>query len=525
VVFEDTGGYQCTTANGGQSIWSYNLITNALVKLADTNTPVPAPKGAGNFVGFTTGNCCDNNLQVHDGTVLFYGYDSGSNSTDPNCYGGLYTVPVGGGAIHRIVDYTMTLPGAGGRFCGLQNSYGINGVLGMSLDRGKVVFSAGTTTADDGVWWAPANVNTTESDLHLIADGSTVYQSPFPTGCSAPDCWTIVQWAAGFIGGSTTVFAGGRGETGADGLFVNSPSSPILLSSYVLPGDEAHNAAFPYNASFYVLPVVDGNYIFFAAFDPEYQGTCGGGWFGGIFKTSLAGGTAANIMNSCDMQPNGDPLNGQDSFNQLAANEGTAVFQVLDNTTGNVVLDSSVNGVLSQMIGPGDPLPTGASCDGVFEAPGCVTTVSPPGTGGINGGRVVFGAEGGPFWWDYGIYFASLPCASALTSDVSIDLGSLTYNSTTKTWSQTATVTNSVKRAIPGPLSLVLANLTSGVVLENGNGSTVCFAPAGTSYINLNLPASNKLAPGASTEVTLEFAAPSNATIAFTSQLAGPGAR
>ena len=80
------------------------------------------------------------------------------------------------------------------------NSYGINGLLGMSLDnRATLCFSAaavGGLVADTGVW-SHRNVNTTESQLHLIADASTVYQSPFPAGCAPGFCQTINQWVEG----------------------------------------------------------------------------------------------------------------------------------------------------------------------------------------------------------------------------------------------------------------------------------------------------------------------------------------
>src|SRR5208282_2601891 len=516
VVFLDSGDDNCA-ANNGPSIWSYNLVTNALVKLADTSTLVP-PSNTYEFVGFVQN--VFNNLQVHDGTVLFYGYDAGFNPTT-NCSGGLYTVPAGGGTITRVVDYTMTLPGAGGSYCLLNDSYGINGLLGMSLDQGKVVFTAQANPgANDGVWWAPANVNTKESELHRITDEGTAYVTPFPTGCSGSECETIYEWFGGFIGRTTIAFTGGGSPSG---LFLNKSSDPLLLSNYILPDDNGPDPNQPYENSFYYGPVVDGDNIFFLASDPFYTGTCGEGTFAGVFETTTKGKTATSIMNTCDLQPNGDPLNGPNSFLQMAANEGTAVFQVEDDVTGQVVLDSSVNGVVSQLIAPGDPLPTGASCNGGYHQPGCVTSVSPPGTGGLSGGRLAFFATGGPYWYDNGIYVASLPCASA-ASDVSVELGALMYDSKTGIWSQTATAKNIGKQAIAGPLSLVLASLTSGVTLADGNGSTVCFAPPGSPYINLPLKDS-ELKGGKSVKVKLEFAAPPDAEITFTSEVAAAGAR
>jgi hypothetical protein len=530
VVFLDEGNDGCA-ANNGQSIWSYNLVTKALTKLVDTGTEVPVPAGVGKFTAFVPNNTL--NLQVNDGTVLFWGLDNGHNAKYPQCAGGLYTIPVNGGTIHRVVDYTMTLPGQGGYFCGLNPGPGLTGLQGMSISAGKVVFSAQADPgANDGVWWAPANVDTTEADLHLVADGSTIYDSPFPAGCNPKvSCWQIYQWGDGFIGGSTIAFTGGGGNPGPWGLFLNSIKDPILQSNYILPGDTDHDTHHPDQASAYTVPVVDGNNIFFIASDPFYLGTCGNGGsgtgtFAGVFETSLAGGTATSIMNTCDDQPNGDKLLAN-SFNYLAANQGTAVFQVQENLGGGqyqYVLDSSTNGVVSQLIAPGDALPSGASCNGAYHAMGCATSISPPGTGGMNGGRVVFGAEGGAYWYDDGIYVASLPCAGSVTSDVSITLGKLAYSASTGTWSQTATIKNIGNVALTAPLSLVVQDLTSGASLSNLNGTTVCFAPAGSSYINFNFSA-NELAIGKSAEVTLEFSAPSTAKISFISEVAGAGAR
>lgn len=518
VIFIDAGFDNCTS-NNGQSLWSYNLITNSFVKLADTTTPVP-PTGAYEFEGFVQ-NVFDN-LQVRNGTVLFFGFDAGHNTTT-NCQGGLYTVPAGGGTITRVVDYTMTLPGHGGSFCGTNNSYGINGVMGMSLDDGKVVFSAETNTANDGVWWAPPNVNTTEGDLHRIADAGTVYYTPFPPGCVKPDCADIYQWGSAFIEGSTIAFTGGGYPTG---LFVNSNSNAVLLSNYILPGDNSPNPNEPDYSSYFYGPVVDGSNVFFLAFDPNYTGTCanggsGTGYFYGVFETTTKGKTATNIMNTCETQPNGDPI-GLNSFFQMAANEGTVVFEVEDETLG-FALDSSINGVVSTLLQPGGPLPTGASCDGTPGSPGCATQVGRVGTGAMSGGRVVFFAEGGPSYGDFGIYVASLPCSTA-ASNVTVTLGALSYNATTGIWTQSATVKNTSKTAITGPLALVLANLTAGATLTNPNGSTVCFAPAGSPYINLPL-SGNELKGKAGVTVSLKFSAPADAEITFTSEVASPGAR
>jgi hypothetical protein len=528
VVFVDGGNDNCT-ANNGESLWAYNLLGgnsfSAFVKLADTTTLVP-PDNVYTFVDFQQDEVLGNTLQVRDGTVLFVGYDSESSGCT-----GLYSMPVTGGNITRVVDCNSSLPGYGGNFSLISNSgsWGDTGEFGMSLDHGTIVFSAQTVGgANYGFWSAPVGVNTTKSQLKRIADNDTTFVSKYPPNCTT-NCLSIHGWGStAFIRGSTTVFPGDGGYSGINAIFVNSIADPILQSVQALPGDESHESnSYPYSYAEYYGPIVDGADIYFYGTDPDYDGNCAGtapnGTFAGVFEIGTSGGTVTSIMNTCDPQPNGDAVSA-DSFVEFAANEGTTVFEVNDPKFSDPgVLDFSYNGVVSKLIQPGDPLPTGASCDGVAGQPGCVTAVYNIGTGAMDGGRVVFGAEGGPYEYDNGIYVASLACAST-ASDVSVTLGKLSYDSKTGIWSQSATVKNTGKTAITGPLSLVLANLSSDATLTDGSGSTVCFAPVGSPYIDVPL-SGNQLAAKAGKAVTLDFAAPSTATITFTSEVAGVGAR
>jgi len=86
-------------------------------------------------------------------------------------------------------------------------------------------------------------------------------------------------------------------------------------------------------------------------------------------------------------------------------------------------------------------------------------------------------------------------------------------------------VTNSSGSPIAGPLSLVLAGLPSNATLTDRNGTAVCSAPIGSPYVNLPLAPNNRLAAGKSTQVALQFRAASAASITFTGEVAGPGAR
>jgi hypothetical protein len=468
--------------NDSDSIWSYNLSSRKFVKIVDTSMAVPG--GSGNFNGFPV---CDGDgetvIQLHQGTVLFYGSDGKGPGF---CSGGYYTVPVAGGTISKVLDYNTILPD-GGVFSTPQNA--------PSLYQGKVVVSAQTQTPFDGGIWS---VDTNGADLARIADYNTPYCIN-PPGCTS----TAYEYVYGFIGGSNAAFTT-YGELGWQGLFVTSVASPaltpILNNSDKLPGSPATTPQ-----TFFQSPVVDGDNVYFVGSDEMAPSSACGGAFWGVFVTGLAGGSAGNVANTCDALPGIPPIDSANAFwPGMAANEGTAVFYV--GTTDGTYIYSSVNGALAPVVGYGDVLPDG-TVDGVVA----------PGSGAINGGRVVFevGVDGNEI---SSLYVASLGCATSETKDVSITLGPLQHDQ------QTATVTNTGKSALAGPLSLVVAGLPKGVTLANRNGTTVCVAPDGSPYINLNL-AHNTLPVGASAKVTLEFADPSGTGITFSSELVGPGAR
>lgn len=162
------------------------------------------------------------------------------------------------------------------------------------------------------------------------------------------------------------------------------------------------------------------------------------------------------------------------------------VFPALDSITTNYVLDASVNGVVSQILAPGNSLPSGTSCDSTYHAVGCATTVSPAGAGGVNG------------------------TASCLTRRAD----------------RIGTMRGYTSQAyLVLPLSLVLVNLTHGVTLANRNGATVYFAPEGSSYIDLYLPANNELAGVRVRKLHWNSAIRPTQEFSFQSEVAGPGAR
>ena len=97
----------------------------------------------------------------------------------------------------------------------------------------------------------------------------------------------------------------------------------------------------------------------------------------------------------------------------------------------------------------------------------------------------------------------------AVASPVSLCFGSITYNSKTKLYSETVTLTNITSGTLTGPMSLELTNLPSGVVLTDATGTT-----NGNPYKRF-LTSGKTLKKGASVSITLTFTAASLSDITF----------
>ncbi len=105
---------------------------------------------------------------------------------------------------------------------------------------------------------------------------------------------------------------------------------------------------------------------------------------------------------------------------------------------------------------------------------------------------------------------------------IGIVKGGLGLNLMTGRFAQTVTLTNNSASTIPGPISLVIDNLTSNATVYGASGTTDFLAPPISPYVNY----SGSLGPGQKVSITLQFTDPSKAYIGYTTRvLAGPGAR
>lgn len=96
-----------------------------------------------------------------------------------------------------------------------------------------------------------------------------------------------------------------------------------------------------------------------------------------------------------------------------------------------------------------------------------------------------------------------------VASPVSLAFGGITYNSRTRLYSETVTLTNNTGAALTGPMSLELTNLPSGVVLTDATGTT-----NGNPYMRF-LTSGKTLRKGASVSITLTFTAASLSDVTF----------
>ena len=111
-------------------LWSVNTTTGQFTRLADTTTAVPG--GTSAFNSF-------NSYQVFNGAVVF----SAAGSSDPR---GLFSVPVTGGAITKLVDLNTPVPGGTGTL-----NFDSSGGPNYRVNDGGVLFGAYS-----GVYLVPA---------------------------------------------------------------------------------------------------------------------------------------------------------------------------------------------------------------------------------------------------------------------------------------------------------------------------------------------------------------------------------
>ena len=119
------------------------------------------------------------------------------------------------------------------------------------------------------------------------------------------------------------------------------------------------------------------------------------------------------------------------------------------------------------------------------------------------------------------------PCGTDVTSQVQITRTGFRYVYSTGLFALIGSVTNISGSPIPGPMSLVVDDLSPNASLFGISGDTMCAAPQGSPYINIgNIEAGQSLAPGASISGAIDFIDTARTGITCNLRvLAGPGGR
>ena len=151
VVFNQ--GAFCASCPSPDSIWAANLDTGALTKLVDTSATPPG--STARYDRFESG------VFLRRGVVVFLAIDANSKP-------GLYAVSANGGAVTRLADTTLAVPGGNGNFSSFNRGE-------FSHDGATVVFSA-SGGGTNGVY----SVKIDGTGLARVADGNTHSQDNKP---------------------------------------------------------------------------------------------------------------------------------------------------------------------------------------------------------------------------------------------------------------------------------------------------------------------------------------------------------
>jgi Tol biopolymer transport system component len=185
----------------------------------------------------------------------------------------------------------------------------------------------------------------------------------------------------------------------------------------------------------------------------------------------------------------------------VAGGKSVTITLTAETVVGGI--DSTYNGTATlQSSDPNAVLPTSvtfvngvATATVTFETAGkrtvTVTDTSNPDLQGVSGAVLVF---------------------TNITSDLNVVGGGFTFNSTTKEYAQTVTITNTSQLTFTNAIYLALNNLSSNATLANAQGTF-----KGKPGLAIPVP-SGGLAPGQSVTVTLYFKDPKGTAITYTTE-------
>lgn len=250
------------------AIWSINIKTKRIVKLAGKETTVP--HGQGTFVNF------DFTAPTVGGGLVAFSANSGN---------GIYTVPTKGGRIRRVIASGMKAP-EGDRF---ENFYGV------SLNGAQVAFSALTVRGHHGIYQA----SVIGDGLMVLADESTKLRTR--KQCSFEPGSRLFNFDSPVIGANVVAYnATGSGQPNNDPSGVASAGALIADNLTRLPQDFADCPHLEFGQ---LSAAVQNDQVAFSALDVDAHDPDTDLAFQGIFIANGADKRATRLVTNAMKSP------------------------------------------------------------------------------------------------------------------------------------------------------------------------------------------------------------------------------
>ena len=462
----------CGPDSPDDGVWVEDISTKAFTHLVKPLDAAPGSGGASftSFGGYAL---------LAGGWVVFLAPDGPAN--------GLYSVSISSGAIARIANRTMNLPGLGE---GASFTYG-NNTSYLPQSNGSLVVFQASSPAGVAIYSAAPNGNLTE-----LAGPNTPVGTP--GDCGGP----IVNYSEPRVVNSNIAFMGGT-NTGLVYLFVTPltgiPTGPACqpngyiayapLVAYDTPLPDPGVSLF-YDA----LLTLDSQNVYFDGYNGDY----------GVYQAALDGNQAPSTVLGINQPVPGIPPP-YSGFGGLAAENGTVVF----NVAGYTAPGQSAGGMFAYR--GGNVIRIAGTGDILNGSPGTswMPPVAPNSMAG--NGTVVF-SFGNPE--GIGVYLATpTSCATDVTGELQVHQGAPQLNPTTGDYNAKITIKNAGTQAIAAPVVAVFDGLVSGPtnygtqlpeLLNTGVHSTTCLSPLGQAYLVVN--GGEALAPGTQITAILNIA-------------------
>jgi len=426
----------------------------------------------------------------------------------------LWTPSVANGASGTVLDLSKQ-PGYPGNL-----NPGLKGIPTAINDRGQIVGNANAISGGDGngtiSWlWTPETLNSTTGVLHG-AKGSVTAFAAFSTSSGTAAEYPAWINNLGQITGhgayyNPVVFNPSTANSGT-GTWTADTSVGVGWAFFV--NDAGQFAGSAYGGT---LPT-DGPYY------PFLQTGFNGFQTGGVISSPSwsANATVQGLNQLGDVIVDAVPAGGSEIHGFLYKNGVATDVGNNAETFVNAINDSDM--IVGNYIPAGGALPFINTGGTVFElstlVPATVdgapfTVLASGGASAINDkGQIIISgtAAAGE------AVFILTPAAMIIGKQPKITLGAI--HTVSGGYTRKVTIKNTTGNTLTGPVSVVLDNLNSNVVLTSRNGNTAFAGPAGSPYQTVSTA---NMAKNAAASATLTFIALNPAAITFTTRaLAGP---